>query len=238
MQFLHAWKKYGPRAACHALAYKIAKRCIVLDVTHLMVLDVAQLPRVDDVPAEFRPLGFAEVLEWSANSETDLDRAIACRLQGDLDICFGAFVGNQLAGYLWLAFDSIEAVHNRGDSEATGVAMSFREDAVFLYKAFVQPQFRGRRLYADLMHAAGCWIYQHHGVRFVIATTDWTNYSALRSCHRQGFRSLGRVWRFGVPGWMKTVGPRSAASRGISFGRDTEVTPRSLAAASGRATIG
>lgn len=226
MNFAEIRRRYGSLAAYHTLGYKLAQRCLVLDITHLMVLDTSAVLSGNEIQATFRPLDFGEVVAFARSTESELDFSVARRLCDNLDYCFAALVDGQLAGYCWLALDSIEAIQNRGDSDATGVALSFPEDVIFLYKALVNPRYRGQGVYTAMVRAAAQWAREEQGIRHLVSTADWTNYAALRSCRRQGLRSLGRIWRIGVPGCMFTFGPSKAAQYGICFGDDARVTRR------------
>lgn len=219
-------KRFGWRAACHTLAYKLVQRCIVLDITHLMVLDLCDLPSEHQNKADFHTLSHGEVSMFARNADLDLDPTIADRLHGDKDVCFAVMVAGELAGYYWLAFDSIEAIHNSAGTEETGVAMSYPTDRVFGYNAFVRPEYRGHGLYAQLVLAAARWAHEQKGIRFLVSTVDWTNYAAMRSCQRLGRRSLGLIWRFGIRGKMFTVGPPAAGRHGIQLSDKAIVTKR------------
>lgn len=226
MSLLADWKRYGPLAAGGSIAYRIAGRCLVFDVTDLMVLDVTDLEPVQRAAATVRPLSHDEVVALAADPKLDLDRSIASRLRGRLDLCFAAFVGEKLAGYYWLALDSIEAAHNRGVCEESGVAVSFPHNAAFAYKAFVHPAFRGQGLYGELVHAAGRSMHQRYGTRWLISTADWLNHAARRSCYRHGFQFVGRIWRFGCLGRYFTLAPKTAALYGIRVGEHATVSSR------------
>jgi GNAT superfamily N-acetyltransferase len=133
-------------------------------------------------------------------------------------------------GYYWMAIDSIEAINNSDGSESTGVEMSFPPDVMFSYKAFVHPSYRGQGLYADLVYSACHWAHRNLGVNTLVSTTDWTNFAALRSCRRQGRKSLGLIWRFGLAGRYLTLQPSLAASYGIRVGQQAQVKARLCAA--------
>ncbi len=202
---------------------------MVLDITHLMIADVTELPPTRDLTLAFRPLSFDEIVTFAEDVEFDLDSTVANRLLGNLDVCIGVFESGSLAGYYWLALDSIEAIHNSAGSQETGVPLSFPSDAVFAYKALIHPSYRGRGLYEELVRAAGQWARQNLGSRYLISTSDWTNRAALRSCQRQGLHHVGRIWRFGFrfANTFFTFGPQQIAFRhGIQFGRQAKVVVR------------
>ena len=222
------WKRYGLLAAVHVLSYRMAQRLAVVDVTNLMLLDLATIKTpVDSERVVYRPLSHDEVIAYAVRDPAlDLEPSMAQRIQGNLDVCFGAIVGDRLVGYSWLALNSIEAIHNSAGTEQSGVAISFPPNTIFSYKAFVLPTFRGRGLYGKLVEAAGYWAYAHRGVKHHLSTTDWTNFAAKRGCERQGRRRIGRIWRVAVAGRSLTFAPRAAAAYGIQIGHRADVTRR------------
>ena len=224
--FADTVRRHGCLAALHKYIYKIIQKLIVLDVSHLFVLPIENASSEQDGRLVFRPLEQEEIIEFSRSEKYELDEDMAQRLSAGLDVCFAVFVDGQLAGYDWLAMNSIEAAHNRGDSLESGVAMSFPEDAILSYNAFIAPDFREQGLYGKLVREASIWFNQNHGIDTLLTTTDWTNHSALRSCERQRFRSIGLIWRFGVKQWMFTLSPKRAAGLGIQFGDLARITAR------------
>lgn len=214
------------------LAYRLAQKFIVLDVTQLFVLDIHQLPMTEQRRITFRELTYDEVLQFCSDPKLDLDQNICDRLLGEFDACFNAMVDDQLAGYYWLARNSIEAIHNSAGTEATGVAMSYPDNAIFGYKAFVHPDYRGQGLYPQIIQSAALWANRGFGSRFLISTADWTNFGALRSFERQPFTPVGLIWKGNIAGSEFTFGPANAADRGIKLGKCACVIERTARRAS------
>lgn len=212
--------------AVHEVAYKIAKKIMVLDVTHIMRLscDGVRLSGADPAGFSFRLLRSDEV-RILAKPENGLTLELADRIDSGSDFCMAALSDDRLAAYGWYALKSIEAAHNRGGALATGVALSFPDEMAFMYKGFTLPEFRGKGLYgrvnARALKELGAW-----GVTTIISTADWTNWSALKSCWRLGYEDLGLVWRGGWGSYLFTLAPQRAQSIGIQFGRHAVVLPR------------
>lgn len=208
------------------IAYKALRKASLLDVTHLMQLkDVKLLPN-DHLHSgvDFKWLAADDVRHFSA-PEYELSRELGERLQPGRDGCYAAFLDGRLAAYAWFAIGSIEAEHNRSRSLESGVAISFPSEMAFMYKGFVHPEFRGRRLYGHICTGALESLKQR-GVTSIISTAEWTNHAALTSCRRAGFEELGLIWRCGRPPLAWTLAARRGKRLGIRFARDAVVVPR------------
>ncbi len=214
-------------SAAHFVGYRLAQQFMTLDVTHLMVLDSQQItvPELTDSAWEFRFLTPDEVRRFAAQPESDLDPVMAGRLLLGHDFCFAALHHGQLACYCWLALNSIESSHNRGDQARSGTALSFPSNMAFRYKGFAHPRFRGQGIYSQMI-ARAALAMAAKGVRYTLATTDWTNTRAQRSCYRAGHEYLGLIWRFGWGKLMFTRTPRIAATLGVKSSEKAEVLPR------------
>ena len=135
--------------------YRAAQHAITCDISRLMVLERAEMREIAvDSEARYRFLSPSDVETFADDPANELSSEFSCRLTAGYDRCYAALVRGHLAAYIWLASGSIEAEHNRGRTAASGVAISFPADAVFVYKAYTRSEFRGRRLYAALLQGA------------------------------------------------------------------------------------
>ena len=227
VNFLATRRRYGVLRMLHEIIYKLVQRAMICDITHLMCLDLEHVSLPDKEPENlcFRFITSDEVRRF-AGGENDMTPDLAARVELGRDFCFAALAGEHLAAYAWYALGSIEAELNRGDTMASGVAMSFPDNVAFMYKGFTHPNFRGKGLYG-YVNAKGLEVLQLHGVSTVVSTADWTNWSALNACWRIGYRGLGLVWRGGWGRFMVTVAPRKGKLLGIRFGKRAVVQPRS-----------
>lgn len=227
MSVLRTLRRHGLARTLQLGAYRLAQRFIVLDVTHLMILDAndAVAPMTaDDLTFDF--LTPDEVSSLSRDGTNGLDTAMTERMSHNGDFCFAAFANNQLVGYAWFAFGRVGPECNQGESLLTGVGMSFPASMCFMYKGFVRREFRGRQIYGHLMSRALILLAGRNITR-ILSTADWTNFSAHKSCYRLGYRYLGLVWRVGYPRRMLTVTPSASGSLGIHFLDDSVETERS-----------
>ena len=205
-----------------SLLYRVAQRTLLLDVTHLLV-STKELPFAPG-QFDFRELTSEDIIRLAENSSLELDASMASRLDFGLDHCFGAFDGEDLAGYCWIARQNIEPENNRGAHPQTGVAISFASDTAFIYKAFTHPQSRGQQVFSRVLGFAADELQRCGVVRF-LSTTDWINHSALRAFERSGFESVGKVWQVARISSM-TVGPAKARAMGIRIGSAAKFTRR------------
>lgn len=190
---------------------------MILDVSHLMLLDSQHLhlapPSTENTI--FRFLTPEDVQLLSADDSYDLESSLSERLKSDQHLCFGAFQDGALAGYVWLAFGSVAAECNRGASIQSGVGLSFPPKMAFLYKGFVHPNYRGQKLYGQIVTQA-LQKLSHRDTTQILSTADWTNASALKSCYSTGYEFLGTIWRFGTRWRMFTLFPKIARQLGIA----------------------
>ena len=219
-------RKYGTLAVVHEVAYKLARRVMTLDVTHLMRLSSERVSLPGDESGEFtfQFMTAEDVRRFSGANGLSVE--LASRIKWGRDFCFAALSKDRVAAYAWYALGSIEAEHNRGGTVSSGVAMSFPGDMAFMYKGFTHPDFRGRGLYGQI-NARALEALRSHGVTTVISTADWTNWSALNSCWRLGYEDLGLIWRGGWGQWMFTRVPRKGKTLGINFADNARVQSRS-----------
>ena len=127
-----------------ATLYRLIQRVIVLDISKLVVCDIGT--KSDDVgthpDATFRFITAEDVLRGAEDPELDLQPEMASRLASGVDICAGGFADGKLIGYTWIAFQGIEAEHNSGKDQNSGIAVSFNADSAFLYKGYTKRAYR------------------------------------------------------------------------------------------------
>ena len=226
MTILGALRRHGLVKTIQLVSYRLVQRLNVLDVTQLMILDVADaVAPADQDDLEFRFLTPDEVRSLSQEGTHGLEASLPDRISNRGDLCFAAFAKSKLAGYAWFAFDQVVPECNRGESLLTGVGISFPESMAFMYKGFVHREFRGERIYGRLMSHA-LTLLASRKTTHLLSTADWINFSAQRSCYRIGYRYLGLIWRFGGLSRMFTVLPKLPDPMGIRFANaPSDATP-------------
>jgi GNAT superfamily N-acetyltransferase len=180
-----------------------------------------------DTRCSYRPLTEPEALAWCDDPELELrpDQVQAAFVRGDL--CLGAFDGERLVGYVWLAFEP--APHTGG------VWVHFHPRARYSYKKFVRPAYRGRKVAHGLSALGDAPVFVR-GRQFSINFVSVLNRASLKSSRRSGSRSVGYA---GILRCGKLSLPfRSPGARGYGFRFAVDVArapaPRPLSRASSR----
>jgi GNAT superfamily N-acetyltransferase len=159
---------------------------------------------------EFRFLGPDEVGRLAADPDNHLDPAMADPAFAGGGLCFAALAGGRLAAYGWFVAGEVDPRH------CGGVRLSLPAEAAYFYNGFTHPEFRGRRLYGQLM-SRGLRALADRGVRRLLTSVAWTNAPALTSCRRLGYEDLGCFLGIGRGRWRLVFPPRAARRRGIGF---------------------
>lgn len=105
---------------------------------------------------------------------------------------------NKLVAHVWLHANYVPGEHNHTGNTDTELSLVLGKKTLYLFNAFVSPEFRGRRLYAAMVRIAAEKA-RLSGYDRIVMTTEITNSSALKSADRMGFRLGGytRLWKFG-----------------------------------------
>ncbi len=210
-------RRYGARAVLEHLLDRLAQRLAALGVSRLLWLEAAAInsAAADDERFAFRFLDADEVRRFAADADNCLDPALADQLapggNGE-NCCFAALADGRLAAYGWYALGTVDPRH------CGGVWLTLPAGAAYFYNGFTRPEFRGRGLYAALM-GRGLRALADRGVRRLLASVQWTNRAALRSCRRLGFVDLGYFVCLGRGRFRLIFPPRAAVRRGVEFRR-------------------
>ncbi len=190
----------------------LARRLAIWDASRLLWLEPDWLAPAawDDGRFAFRFLSADEARGFAADAENGLDAALADELATGGNFCFAALTEGRLAAYGWYALGAVDPRHSGG------VTLGLPEGAAYFYNGFTRPEFRGRHLYGAMMEQ-GLRALAERGVRGVLASVGWTNWAALQSCRRLGFRDLGLFASVGRGRWRLMFPPRAAKRRGIQF---------------------
>src|SRR5262245_47582106 len=108
---------------------------------YLYVVKARPLRTQSPVPRrdiEFRELSMAECLRASSDPALDLSAEVVRDAAVRGDVCVGAFDSGRLVAYSWFASETA-AVFD-------GVWIGFDGPAMYIYKAFVLPDARGRHI--------------------------------------------------------------------------------------------
>jgi GNAT superfamily N-acetyltransferase len=166
-----------------------------LNVFRVLSQALASSPQREPAGMEVRTLDASELLPH-CSLELDLTPTMVREAARRGDVCVGALSSGQLAGYVWFARQ--EAPHVRG------VWVRVPEQAIYRYKAFVRPEWRGRRI-APALDAFAARLFRSSGRDCFVTCIATHNFSALRASKVSGARELG------------TLGYWQAGSRFVAF---------------------
>ncbi|HZZ72567.1 MAG TPA: hypothetical protein VFE24_09955 [Pirellulales bacterium] len=183
---------FGWRAALLGALYRGLKRASGLQLGAIYQLRAADLESstVASEGCQFRLLEPAEIVSWSADPQNDLNAAWAKHLQAGRTFCLGAFRGDRLVSYAWLAEGPVDPQHS------LGVRLALPRDALYLYKAYTHPAERGKRLYQATARQALA-LFGSAGIEQIVAIVEYANWASRRSHDRLPGRWLGQVARVG-----------------------------------------
>ncbi len=179
--------------------YRLLNRIIPSDITQVLLLDLSavQAPSSSVEEYSFDFITADELIRFSALEGAELKPEMAELIRSREAVCFAATVDGELAAYTWFAGGTVDAQHNCGGSQFRGIGLSLPDNMMYLFKAFVLPEHRGKSL--------NRWIYVRAGesfakqdYHFIITTTDWTNLAFQRSAINGGFQRLALEGEFVV----------------------------------------
>lgn len=98
------------------------------------------------------------------------------------EACVGAFEAERLVGYAWFA--------RQAAAHVEGIWMDFGHEAVYIYRALVRPEYRGRGI-AAAMYRAADRPFLAQGRSSAVICIDSSNRASLRAAKRSGARTAG-----------------------------------------------
>jgi len=133
-----------------------------------------------------RPLGDTELLAYCADPELELRESMV----RSGNTCIGAFSGGELAGYAWFAYD--DAPH------VDGVRVRVPGEAIYRFKTFVRPAWRGRGI-APFLYRAADELVARRGRGYVVNCIALQNTASIAASLRSGDAPLGHLgyWQAG-----------------------------------------
>ena len=133
-----------------------------------------------------RRVGGEELLSLCADPELELRASMA----SGAATCIGAFSGGVLAGYAWFAYDDAPHVN--------GVRVRVPGHAIYRFKTFVRPAWRGRGI-APFLYGAADELVARPGRGYVVNCIALQNAPSIAASLRSGDAPLGRLgyWQAG-----------------------------------------
>ena len=174
-------------------AYRGVNRLVDVKLYHGLCLrpEGAREPPPPSVMVEYRCVAPERLREEAADPQSgllaeDLEAALA-----DGEECFGAFIGDVLASYLWF---SPSRAHLQGN-------VFVRFDPAFAYSrwAFTRTSYRGLRLNA-LCKRRALDVFSTRGKRGILSVVSAINFDSLKSATRVGSERVGLLGAASVVG--------------------------------------
>lgn len=155
-----------------------------------------------------RPIDRAEAVELCEDPELDLVKEKLSAAYARGDACVAAFEGTRLAAYCWLAFSPLPHLD--------GVWVAFDAGAVWTYKSFVRPAYRGRGI-APALYRFADGACRERGRGFSIICVEIHNRASIGAAMRARYSSAGYGGyarsRDACRSWMSAM----AARQGVRF---------------------
>ena len=140
------------------------------------------LPRIPVQGMEIRPLTEAELIARCSDPELDLSERMVRQAFERKGVCVGALAGSELAGYVWFAYDIAPHVD--------GVWVKVPAQAVYRYKAYVRPKYRGKGI-APALYRFADGLFRDTGRDYVVNCIATHNFSSIAASKTSGARALG-----------------------------------------------
>lgn len=171
--------------------YRLLNRFLTVDITHVLLLEkkAASFP-IAETEFTLKYLTPDDILSLSANPANDINPQLAEDSCNHGLTCIAYLDRGQLVAYTLTGAVHIESRHNSGGNQFHGIGVALPPGARFLFKSYVLPAYRGRRLHAALVQAA--LRHPDNGnVVALITTTGLTNRAFLNSAVKLGFKRRG-----------------------------------------------
>lgn len=183
-----------------------------MDVTKVLVWDIADVSAFNANTSESTNaevyklcvLSSEELGQYVEQSQYELDASAVSSLNSTSVTCFGVWVDDQLAGYLFFCSSPVNPRNNSGGSQFSGIGLEFSTSVRYLYKVLVLPEHRGKQLSAQLLRFAADY-FSKRDIDCLLTTTDWTNSAFLKVSHSVGFTvvgTAGEIVFFGKHGYI------------------------------------
>ena len=153
-----------------------------------------------------RRLEQQELLGLCADPELELREAMV----REGNACVGAFSGDDLAGYVWFAYGDAPHVN--------GVRVSVPPQAIYRFKAFVRPAYRGRGI-APYLYGAADPLVAQPGRRTVVNCVAVQNRASIAATLRSGDVPLGHLAYWQAGGRFLALHTRPVELFGLRFYR-------------------
>ena len=177
-------KYFGIGSTAYDVGVRLLNRFTLYQ--RLTVVALSESPVVEPLASHFhfRRIPPAELAEWAATPEYDINPVLLEEVTHEQNSCFGIFDGPRLAQYL---FFFTEPTMMSDDLQ-----VRFNSGHAYLCATFTHPDYRGLHL-NSIGVGLGAEEYQRRGYKVLLAYVESNNFSSLRSLHRIGWHDVGSV---------------------------------------------
>lgn len=138
--------------------------------------------------------------------ELDEVKASAAFARGE--VCVAALLEDSLVGYAWFA--------QKAAPHVGGIWMDCDRQAVYVYRAFVKPEARGRGI-APALYRFADRQFMNAGRRYAVLCIEFGNRASLSAAVRSGAGRVGRAGYWQGFGGFVPYRSRGAAAVGFRF---------------------
>lgn len=209
----------GTMAKAKSLMYRAARKFVVVNKSQFFALDdLSDVVCTSDLGGKYQFEVFDDVSRIGASVAKFAGSDLMHLLEEQSGLCTVASDGDHPIAFAWWAFGDIPAELNHDGHPLTGLPLTLPPDMAYLFNVFVRPDYRGQRLYPNLVRHSQRLLGEK-GIRRITLATEYTNRPALRSVERMGFHRIGdsRLVNLLSRGWARY--PVSPMDNGVHVGR-------------------
>lgn len=199
--------------------YRVTRALKGVDVTKLLHLPAGnEIEAFDRVDYEIRSVGGQEFQSLLRAERIASQAGEAEQIYDRRRALVAAFHGDRVISFAWLVRESIEGIDNFSRAVHLGTSINMPDGTAFVYNAWTDPEYRGRRL----MSAILAWATRHRvcGACSLLTTVDWTNEKSIQAFRHLGMREVGLICRLGWGKAQISIAPVAARRQGFRVADD------------------
>lgn len=174
--------RHGAMAAMHDFIISAVNKILAARIQVVYLLDAPVIHPQQPDHIDIHPLSRAEIKTWVDHSGYELPGHFVDQALNNGDICFGAFINNELLGYAWYA--------GQPASFSNGLTAHFDTDYAYGYKNLTLPSARGQGIQQWLKFYILDY-YRKLEKKGIIAAIDSHNFNSRRSTSSTGAKAIG-----------------------------------------------
>lgn len=202
-----------------SIMYRAARKFIVVNKSQFFAVDgFSDVACASDLSETYQFVLFDDADRMSAKTAAFVGEDLLYLLDGKNCMCTVALEDDHPIAFAWWAFGEIPAEMNHDGHPSTGLPLVMPPDMAYLFNVYVRPEYRGQRLYPNLVRHSEQTL-DVKGIRRITLATEYENRPAMRSVKRMGFYPIGASHLVKLPGWAWAKYPVSPMENGVQIGR-------------------